>query len=181
MCTFIWLCCLSGSTPTLTSNSTSLGVLACSSAASSTSASGSGTACCRLESRLDSSYSLRSLLPGCSASRVLLSITPLRWHQASRSISSRARFSGAKSGHSWAPRLPLNSAHWVSLGASGLGHCTRVRVSSAISGAMPGLMNSILPALRSKAAYRRRPSTPRSRLLSELPACSLRANCERKR
>ncbi|MDT4848067.1 hypothetical protein FQZ97_821480 [compost metagenome] len=89
--------------------------------------------------------------------------------------------SGAKSAHSWAPRLPLNRAHRLSSEVSLLGIRTRVRVSSPRSGAMPGLMNSILPALRSKAAYRRRPSTPRSRLLSELPAWASRANWERKR
>lgn len=42
-------------------------------------------------------------------------------------------------------------------------------------GAIPGLMFSTLPALRSKAAYRRRPSRPRSRLSMPLSAPCWRA------
>ena len=46
---------------------------------------GRAMVCCRLPSRLNSSNSLKSLVPGCKARRVLLSITPLRWHQVSSS------------------------------------------------------------------------------------------------
>src|SRR3546814_3569464 len=108
--------------------------------------SGRAMDCCRLPSKLNSSNSLRSLLPGCSARRVLLSITPLRWHQVSNSSNSRQRLIGAKFSHSRALRLPLYRPHWFCPGSFLFGDCTSVRVSSARSGAMPGLMNSTLSA-----------------------------------
>ncbi|MNQ69890.1 hypothetical protein D3C85_845080 [compost metagenome] len=71
--------------PTFTRISTSLGTLARNRGSSATVGKGRAMVCCRLPSRLNSSNSLKSLVPGCKARRVLLSITPLRWHQVSSS------------------------------------------------------------------------------------------------
>ena len=86
-------------------------------------------------------------------------MTPLRWHQASSSTSPEAAFQ-RRSQATGERQGTGKIAHCACSRSSSAGSWTRVRTSSPRSGAIPGLMFSTLPALRSKAAYRRRRAGP---------------------